>query len=30
VQILEGRFSDGDRILVDLEDNELNFQRATD
>jgi len=30
VQILEGRFSDGDRILVDLDDNELVFQRATD
>ena len=30
VQILEGKFSDGDRILVDLDDNELVFQRATD
>jgi ATP-dependent Clp protease ATP-binding subunit ClpB len=30
VQILEGRFNDGDRILVDLDDSELVFQRATD
>ena len=30
VNILEGKFNDGDRILVDLDDNKLVFQLATD